>query len=299
MGRYTRGVDAGGILAEVKSLVDSRLDELLPGESVEPTPLHQAMRYACLPGGKRLRPALCLASAEAVGGSRLDALDAACALEMIHTFSLVHDDLPALDDDTLRRGRPSCHVQFGEALAILAGDALFALAFRTLAACSDEAPICAEAVLTAAEASGSAGLVGGEVLDVLSEGKEVGAEGVRMIHERKTAALIAASCKLGGLLGGGSEGQTRALFDFGRTLGLAFQIADDVLNETSTADVLGKAAGSDRSRDKATFPSVLGVQQSQERARQEVEAALAILSSRDLDSEKLKVLANHCVKRAS
>ncbi|MEZ0327768.1 MAG: polyprenyl synthetase family protein, partial [Fimbriimonas sp.] len=244
--------------------VDRRLQELLPPVESEPSLLHEAMRYSALAPGKRIRPALVMACAEAVGGRAEAALDAACAVELVHCFSLIHDDLPALDNDDLRRGLPTCHVRFGEAVAVLAGDALFALAFDALAFSAAPAERALRAIGLLTRATGM--LVSGETVDILCEGKAVSAEVLQMIHERKTAALIAASCEIGAVLGGGSEEQCERLRRYGFGIGLAFQIADDVLNETSSAEQLGKAAGSDRERGKATYPALFGLEASRQAA---------------------------------
>ena len=244
-----------------------------------------------------MRPALVMASAETVGADPESVIDAGCAVEMVHAFSLIHDDLPAIDDDDLRRGRPTCHVKFGQALAVLAGDALFALAFQVLSAAPGSPRALVEAVRVLSVSSGSNGLVGGEVLDVLSEGKEVGPSVVDSIHLKKTAALIAASCRIGGLLGGATPSQTNALDRFGTEIGLAFQIADDLLNETSTSEQLGKAAGSDRAHKKATYPSVHGIEASKDAAKRRVEAGLAALEAGKLGSETLRALALFAIDR--
>lgn len=259
--------------------------------------LHAAMRYSCLAPGKRLRPILCLASAEAVGAATESVLDAACAIEMVHCFSLIHDDLPAIDNDDLRRGVPTLHVKYGEALAILAGDALFSLAFESLASSAHPADRVVQAVICLTKAAGSNGLVGGEVMDVQSEGKAADADTLEFIHTRKTGALIAASCEIGGLLAGGSSSQVQALKLYGDKIGLAFQIADDILNETSTPEQLGKAAGSDRERQKATYPSLYGVDESRRRADQAVEDAIAALREVSLNGEMLESLAKFAVER--
>ncbi len=274
--------------------VDARLRELLLPADQMPFELHAAMRYSCLSPGKRLRPALCLASCEAVGGSVSDALDAACAIEMVHCFSLIHDDLPALDDDNLRRGLPTCHVEFGEALAILAGDALLVLAFDTLASIGDSDRTLA-ALRELTRAAGSNGLAGGEAVDILSEGKTIDRATLEFIHSRKTGALIAASCAIGALVGGGSSDQVEKLREFGTYVGLAFQIADDVLNETASAETLGKATGSDRERRKATYPAVYGLEESQAAARAAADHAIGCLSREKNDL--LKALARHAVER--
>jgi geranylgeranyl diphosphate synthase type II len=273
--------------------VNARLDQLLPPSYVVPFELHEAMRYSCLSPGKRLRPALCMASAEAVGAHAEPVLDAACAIEMVHCFSLIHDDLPAIDDDDLRRGQPTCHKRFGEAIAILAGDALFSLAFEVLShmsfgavrlrrtggrnapATGNDGVLRAVQVLT--KATGSDGLVGGEVVDVLSEGVSIDIERLQYIHSRKTGALMAASCQIGAILGGGTPEEVESLGVFGQRVGLAFQIADDILNETSNPERLGKAVGSDRERAKATYTLLFGLEPARRLAEETATQAKAAL----------------------
>lgn len=275
--------------------VDKRLDALLPSPLKRPPELHEAMRYSCLAPGKRLRPALCLACAEAVGGLSEVALDAACAIEMVHCFSLIHDDLPAIDNDELRRGMPTCHVKFGEAVAILAGDALFSLAFDVLAHAPAPAERVLRAIATLTEATGTDGLVAGETTDILCEGRRVDEETVLFIHTKKTAALIAASCMIGALMGGGSDEQVQRLGDYGQSVGLAFQIADDLLNETSTPEQLGKSAGSDRERGKATYPALHGIEVSKGLANACVIDALRQLHG--MNTPFLQGLARYAVER--
>jgi geranylgeranyl diphosphate synthase, type II len=275
--------------------VDERLSEILPPESQLPGPLSQAMRYACLAPGKRLRPILCLAAAEAVGADSASVLDAACALEMLHAFSLVHDDLPAIDNDDLRRGRPTCHIRFGEATAILAGDGLFALAFQTIL----DGPGIAASRLQAASilARASTLLVRGETADVLAEGKPTDSETLEFIHRCKTGELISASVQIGAILANASETDLGHLRCYGDRIGLAFQIVDDILNETSTADQLGKAVGSDRERGKATFPNLYGLDAARQRAGQLATEALAELTHLSGDPSVLADLANFVVDR--
>jgi geranylgeranyl diphosphate synthase, type II len=278
--------------------IDRRLSELLPPETYHPIELHQAMRYACLAPGKRLRPALAMASAEALGKDPSLALDAGCAIEMTHAFSLIHDDLPAIDNDQLRRGLPTCWVNFGEAVALLAGDALFALAFQTLAELDLPASQCLKAIRALTIASGSAGLVAGETIDILSEGKPVEAKTLEQIHRLKTGALIAASCEIGAIVSGGTDDQAKALWNYGMQVGLAFQIADDVLNETSTPEQLGKAAGSDRERQKATYPALYGIETARSMARAAVDSGMAHIT--DLPNSKfLNELAMFSIERLS
>ncbi|MGV3614515.1 MAG: polyprenyl synthetase family protein [Fimbriimonas sp.] len=257
--------------------VDRRLAELLPPASTPPAELGEAMRYSALAPGKRLRPALAMAAAEALGESSDPVLDAACAVEMVHAFSLIHDDLPAIDNDDLRRGRPTCHVVYGEAVAILAGDALFSLAFSTMAHLATDAERVVAAMRTLTGAANR--LVAGETLDVLSEGKPVDAATLAQIHTEKTGALIAAATEIGGIVGGGTPGQIAALKTYGERVGLAFQIADDILNETGTPEQLGKASGSDRERQKATYPALYGLDASRKAALDAAAEGVAVLEA--------------------
>ncbi|MBX7132814.1 MAG: polyprenyl synthetase family protein [Fimbriimonadaceae bacterium] len=277
--------------------IDTALERYLPAENLVPERLHSAMRYAVLAPGKRLRPALALASSLAVGGTIEAALPGACALEMVHVFSLIHDDLPAIDNDDLRRGRPTCHRQFDEATAILAGDALFALAFQILA----ESPVSFEQRTSAmhelARQSGSSGVVGGEVLDIESEGQAPDLASLLTIHRQKTGALMAASCAIGGILGGGTLGQIEDLRDYGAALGLAFQIVDDILNETSTVEALGKAVGSDRALGKMTYPALMGTDAATREAERLAGSALEYLHSLPGDTTWLRDLASFAVQR--
>lgn len=279
--------------------VDARLGAFLPSEDSPPRELHQAIRYSCLAPGKRLRPVLCIASSLAVGGEMETALDAGCAIEMVHCFSLIHDDLPALDDDELRRGVPTCHVKFGEAIAILAGDALFSLAFHTMTGLDCPPERVVKAVRSLTQATGPEGLVAGEAMDLLSEGKPVELETLVAIHRMKTGALIAASCEIGAILGGGSGDQIAALREYGEQIGLAFQIADDLLNETSTPEQLGKAAGSDRERQKMTYPALFGLEGSRVAALRAAEAGIRCLGEVDDVDGFLEGLARFSVERLS
>lgn len=270
------------------------MDVLLPAPGAEPSQLHEAMRYSALANGKRLRPGLVLAAAEAVGGTTAGALDAACAVELVHAFSLVHDDLPSLDNDVLRRGLPTCHIKYGEAVALLAGDALFALALHTII-CSPgtaQAVLRASAILTTAATN----LVNGETIDILSENQQITFEQLRLIHERKTGALIAASCEIGAILGGGDDGQIARLRRYGEKIGLAFQIADDILNATSSAEQLGKAAGSDAQRGKATYPGLVGIEAARQAAQRAAEDGIAELADLPMSS-MLVDLARFSIER--
>ncbi len=255
------------------------------------------MRYSCLAPGKRLRPALCLASARAVDGDDEAVLPAACAIEMVHAFSLIHDDLPALDDDDFRRGRPTCHKVFGEAVAILAGDALFALAFETIAQVESTAERRLSALAELASQSGTKGVVGGEVLDILAEGTDSSEAQIRRIHELKTASLMAGSCAIGATLGGGEMRDVELLREFGREIGLAFQIVDDLLDETAASEVIGKPAGSDRRHGKATYPRLYGVEGAREEAERHTRKALESLGMLAGDTSSLRDLADFAVRR--
>jgi geranylgeranyl diphosphate synthase, type II len=288
-------MDAEALLRQFAAPVDARLEELLA--SGEPERLLDAMRHSVLAPGKRLRPALCMASAQAAGGVREQGLDAGCAVELVHCFSLIHDDLPALDDDDLRRGRPTCHIVFGEAMAILAGDALFAMAFELLAGAAADPKRSLRAVRALAEASGTRGLVGGEVADLLAEGREASLAEVRGIHQRKTGALIRAACQIGAIVAGADDAAEAALTRFGERAGLAFQISDDLLNELSTSAALGKAAGSDRERRKATYPAAHGIEGARQAAREETEAALAALEPLGDRADDLRIFARYIVAR--
>ncbi len=234
-------------------LVESALDARMPAAATRPAALHKAMRYSVFAGGKRLRPIVCLAACEAAGADPAAALLPAIALEVLHTYTLIHDDLPSMDDDALRRGKPACHIVFGEATAILAGDALLTLAFEWLAPIQAPSPYPPnQLVLELAVASGSRGVVGGQSADLSAEGQPPSARRIDFIHRHKTAALLRAAARMGGIVAGAPAPVLSALSRYGEQMGLAFQIADDILNETSSARALGKAAGSDRRRKKMT-----------------------------------------------
>lgn len=257
--------------------IEARLASLLPSAEFEPQALAEAMRYSLLAPGKRLRPVLCLESARLISDEDMGVLDAACAIEMVHCFSLIHDDLPAIDNDDFRRGKPTCHKAFGEAVAILAGDALFSLAFEVLSEIGAPPPRVLAAMRELSSCAGVHGLVGGEMLDILKERSEPDLATVSSIHDRKTAALFAASCAIGAQLAGGTEAQITALRNYGRHLGLAFQIADDLLNETGSAAQIGKSVGSDRERGKQTYPAALGIEAARAAANAECDSAIASL----------------------
>jgi geranylgeranyl diphosphate synthase type II len=264
-------------LAGLRQAVDQRLDAWLPTRSEPPERLHEAMRYSVFAGGKRVRPILTILGCRAAGGDDELAMPAACGLECIHTYSLIHDDLPAMDDDDVRRGRPSNHRAFDEATAVLAGDALLTVAFEIIAGRTSDAVVAASTTAELARAAGWAGMVGGQMADRLAEDREPDAEMLEFIHPRKTGALIRAAVRCGAIAGGADDAQLEALTRYAEAVGLAFQIADDVLDETATSEQLGKTAGKDKAAHKLTFPAVYGLDESRARARQlAVDAADAV-----------------------
>jgi geranylgeranyl diphosphate synthase type II len=262
-------------------------------EGVPPS-LLEAVRYSLFAGGKRLRPALALGAAEVVSGDDSVALPVACALEMIHTYSLIHDDLPAMDDDDLRRGKPTCHKVYGEATAILAGDALLTMAFDAAAETGST-----EIVRALAQAAGAGGMVGGQQMDLEGEGKQLDLAALQSIHRAKTGALIQVSLRCGAMAAGATEAQVKALADYGKHLGLAFQITDDILDVVGAEAVLGKPVGSDESRDKSTYPALLGLDESRRLAGEAVASALAALEAFGEEAENLRNLARFVADRES
>jgi geranylgeranyl diphosphate synthase type II len=284
-------------------LVDEALERWVPREEEFPPQVHQAMRYSLFAGGKRLRPILALAAAEAVGGRVADALPLACSLELIHTYSLIHDDLPSMDNDDLRRGRPTSHKIFGEALAILAGDALLTEAFHLLTRPDLMKDVShrrrLRAIFQVARAAGSLGMVGGQVMDMALQGKKIERHLLDYIHSHKTGALIAGSVGAGAIVGGASTGESQALQAYGERLGFAFQIIDDLLDVQGEAGKLGKAVGKDASRGKATYPGLWGVAESRRRAEGLVEEALRQLKSFDGRAKPLREIAQYILQRKS
>ena len=292
-------VDVAAYMKERAAAVDAALDRLLPSDTVRPETLHKAMRYSVFAGGKRLRPVLVIAGAEAVGGTRDDVMPTACAMEMIHTYSLVHDDLPAMDNDDFRRGVPTNHKVFGEAMAILAGDALLTYAFGMIAHNfrGRSQGRLGEVLADIADAAGCAGMVGGQVADIESEGKQVTADTVDYIHAHKTGALIRTSLRVGAMVCDATAEQTRALSVAGANLGLAFQIVDDILDVVGSSEELGKTAGKDAAQQKATYPALHGIDASRARAAYliaEADDALAALGSR---AEPIRALGRFIVER--
>jgi len=283
---------------EDRIAVDAQLERLLPGESVKPSSIHQAMRYSVFAGGKRIRPILCLESARIFEPEVSAALYPGCAIEFIHTYSLIHDDLPALDNDDLRRGKPTSHKQFGEANAILAGDGLLTLAFETITA----TPVSAERrVAMAAEIASAAGtvngMVGGQVADLENEGKQVDPKTLEYIHRSKTAALIRASVTAGALCAGAPSEEVARLRRFGETIGWAFQVTDDILDVEESSAALGKTAGKDIAQQKATYPAVFGLQRSHEIAEQLSAKAIGELRVYGDRAERLRTIAEFLVQR--
>lgn len=266
--------------------------------------LFEAMRYSLLAGGKRLRPVLALAACAAVGGAPEDALSFACALEMIHTYSLIHDDLPCMDDDDLRRGRPTNHVIYGDAIATLAGDGLLTDAFKVLASSelprgSAPASVIVQTIAELASAAGSDGMVGGQVIDLLGEGRALTLDELECMHRKKTGALFGAAVCCGARLGGATEIQLQAMREYAQALGLAFQVADDLLDVEASTESVGKRTGKDGARGKATYPSLLGIERSRELARELADKARRSLDGFDEQATPLRALAAFAVERKS
>lgn len=285
-------------LTDRSALVDAALNRFIPSEDTSPPTIHKAMRHSIFAGGKRLRPILCLAAAEACGGSKEAALPAACAVECLHTYTLIHDDLPCMDDDDFRRGVPTCHKVYGEGVAVLAGDALQALAFQLLAAVPSNARFhVGDYVYELAVTSGSLHLIGGQVMDLEGEGKKLPLADLRYVHESKTAALLTTSIKLGGMSAGGTAEQIQALHTFGWNTGLAFQIIDDILDVTQTTEKLGKSAGKDLASDKSTYPALLGLEASRNEAHRLTHEAMTALELFGDQALRLRQMAEYLLAR--
>ncbi|MFH1350501.1 MAG: polyprenyl synthetase family protein [Pseudomonadota bacterium] len=288
-------------LNEKRKLVDEALKGFFGEPKGPAADVIRAMKYSLFAGGKRLRPILCLAGAQAVGGEDRQVLPVACALELIHTYSLIHDDLPVMDNDDLRRGKPTSHKVFGEAVALLAGDGLLTEAFHIMATMDLPEGIEPRALLKVigliAQAAGYQGMVGGQVVDIQSEGKEVDLSLVDFIHAYKTGTLIAASVVSGAILGGGDAQQVEAIGSYGKQTGLAFQIADDILNIEGDSQKLGKAVGSDAEKGKMTYPAAMGLERSKEIQRDLITQALESLSSFDHRADPLRNIARYIIER--
>lgn len=285
-------------LTDRAAFVDAALDRLIPAADTSPATIHRAMRHSIFAGGKRLRPILCLAAAEACGGSREAAAFAACAVECLHTYSLIHDDLPSMDNDDFRRGVPTCHKVYGEGVAILAGDALQALAFELLV----KTPVtvrygAGDLVAELARTAGSLHLVGGQVADLEGEGQKLPLEALRFIHENKTAALLTTSLVLGGMSADAQPEELQALRAFGMATGLAFQILDDILDVTQTSEKLGKSAGKDLASEKSTYPALIGLDASRAEAQRLTQSAHDALTVFGVRGTRLRELAEHLLAR--
>jgi geranylgeranyl diphosphate synthase type II len=303
-GARAAGLDASAAMEALRQAVDEELDRALPPESAWPETIHRAVRYSLFAGGKRIRPVLVLAAGEAVGGAREELMPFGCAVEMIHTYSLIHDDLPAMDDDDLRRGKPTSHKVFGEAIAILAGDALLTRAFHLLVEVPegwDDARV-RRRLRTAAvlgEACGTGGLIGGQVMDLESEGQAIGALDLERLHRAKTGALLSACVRGGAILGGAGEGDLLQLSRYASAIGLAFQVVDDVLDATEDAAHLGKTAGKDEAAHKATYVSVHGLEQARSLAGALLQEALDAVAPFGPRGELLGAIARLVVDRHS
>jgi geranylgeranyl diphosphate synthase type II len=296
-------MDIKAYLNSRKGMVDKSLEALVPPTGTFPPKVFEAMRYSLFAGGKRVRPIMAVASAEALGARISGLLPIAASLELIHTYSLIHDDLPAMDNDDFRRGRPTCHKVFGDAIAILAGDGLLTMAFEALSDPRRLISISAKRQLAVireiATASGVYGMVGGQVVDMESEGREIDLPTLDYIHTRKTGALIRAAVRVGALYARASEKRLRALTRYGEMTGLAFQIADDVLDITGTQEELGKDIGSDLKKGKKTFPAVYGLEESRRRAKEVVGHALEALKAFDRKADPLRELAKYIINRVN
>jgi len=292
--------DLTNYLNDKKELVNSELDKILRNFTSS-SHIIKAMEYSLMAAGKRIRPILCLAATKAVGGNLESALPAACAIEMIHTYSLIHDDLPAMDDDELRRGKPTCHVAFDEATAILAGDALLTLAFQILSSHvkikESEALIWLNVIQVISKAAGYKGMIDGQMKDIISEGTSLSLDDLENMHALKTGALIEASIVSGAILGNGSQEQIKQLGIYAKNTGLAFQVTDDILNVEGNPAVMGKAAGTDKHRNKSTYPLIMGLKESKEFATDIVNNALKSIEFFDNKADPLRAVAEYILKR--
>lgn len=291
-------MDIKSYLSARAAEVDAAMDAFLPSAKERPATIHAAMRYSVFAGGKRLRPVLCLAAAEACGGEISNALAPGCAVELMHTYSLVHDDLPAMDDDDLRRGRPTCHKVFGEGMAVLCGDALLTESFIVLAKTMPSTRYCLrDYIAEFAESGGSRKLIGGQVMDLEGEGKSLTKRDLIRIHEAKTAALLTTSLRLGAMTANATPAKLEALSKFGYNLGLAFQVIDDILDVTQSTEMLGKTAGKDEAVEKSTYPSILGLSASYKEAGKLTNAAMDALKPLGKKAIRLEEIAAHLLKR--
>ena len=296
--RHNKNFDIAAYLERTSAAVNKVLDQSLPKETTRPATIHKAMRYSLFAGGKRLRPALTIAAAEACGGTMKAALPYACAVECIHTYSLIHDDLPAMDNDDYRRGKLTNHKIFGDGIAILAGDALLTQAFEIVAIAPELKKYTArELIYELTHASGSLQLIAGQVADLEGEGKKISVQDLKYIHERKTSALLSCAARLGGMSANCSPAQLEALTDFGYHVGLAFQVIDDILDVTQTSEQLGKTAGKDQAAQKATYPAILGLEKSRKIAKTLTTKAFAALKPLGKKATALNALATYLLQR--
>ena len=288
-------------LSEIRKLVDQTLEKLLPPENEKPAVIHRAMRHSVFAGGKRMRPILVFAAGECLGGRRDTLLHLGAAIEMMHTYSLIHDDLPALDNDDLRRGVPTCHKVFGEAMAILAGDALMTSCYQALTGLPGVADAARVRIISElARATGTVrGMIGGQVVDIESEGKPVDAATLEYIHHSKTGALLSACVRTGALASGASGADLETMTRFGGKLGLVFQIVDDILDLTASSETLGKTAGKDKKAQKATYPALYGIDVSRRKALELVDGALYDISGFGTEADTLRELARFFIKRTA
>ncbi|MGB7925940.1 MAG: farnesyl diphosphate synthase [Pyrinomonadaceae bacterium] len=291
--------EARDFFAGCRVRVDARLDQLIPPETIDPASVHSAIRWSLFAGGKRLRPALLMATGEAFGALAPSLLDTACALEMVHTYSLIHDDLPSMDDDDLRRGRPTCHIRFGEATAILAGDALQTLAFQAIA--EDEGLSTAVRVRVISEVARAAatphGMIAGQAYDIAAESRAVTGDDLERIHHHKTGALIIAAARSGAIIAGALETEIEAVTRYAASLGLLFQITDDLLDVTGSLEDLGKTPGKDARSRKATYPSLYGIEATRERAQEVYCEACAALDGIERPTGMLRAIARFILER--
>ncbi len=294
--RINKQFDLAGYLRAKQKLINSALEK-----SLQSSRMRDAMKYSLMASGKRIRPVLCLAATEAVGGNQYYALPAACALEMIHTYSLIHDDLPAMDNDNLRRGKPTCHIAFDEATAILAGDALLTMAFELLSSKkvvrTEHGAAWLDVIQIIARAAGHLGMIEGQMRDMQAEGKQLSLEELEKMHAFKTGKLIEAAVHTGALLGKGTAKQRENLIIYAKNIGLAYQVTDDILNVIGDPEVMGKAAGTDNHRKKSTYPSLLGINQSRELAQRLIDNALKSIDNFDKKSDPLRAIASYIIRR--
>ena len=301
MKHQTAGVSLSEYLKTKQNVINRWLDRIIPPETAFPSTIYKSMHYSLLAGGKRLRPILAIAAAEAVGGHMEIVLPFSCAIEMVHTYSLIHDDLPAMDNDDLRRGKPTCHKVFGDGIAILAGDALLTHAFVIMSdpehGCGLNAETRLRIIHELATAIGTGGMIGGQVLDIEAQNRSLTLEDLSTIHRLKTGCLISTSTKIGALAAGAEEKDVEALSVYGRHLGLAFQIMDDLLDIEGSEEVIGKTSKSDLANHKSTYPALMGIEASRQKAKESIDQALAAIRHFDHLADPLRQLAHYTVTR--